>query len=182
MECDASVTFASDVSRVTISETCEVWTAAAASIVDNMGNASSTRHSHEDSVDYGTLHPQGVYSGPQDWNQQIVSQLIIDRRLAPFYRPLEDYDDSWDSDRILAARKDPANPSNPDSPEPSSSISRPSTITKHSKATPPKEVSRSDEAALYQNAVECPICFLVCILKPTNYLLIKPHRPPVLPS
>ncbi|KIY51065.1 hypothetical protein FISHEDRAFT_71360 [Fistulina hepatica ATCC 64428] len=82
-----------------------------------MGNTSSSsgRH-HDDTVDHGYLVPQGVYTGPRDWNQAVVSQLICQRRLAPFYRPLEDYEESWDDERILAARKQPAS----DSGEPDS--------------------------------------------------------------
>ncbi|KAG5635219.1 hypothetical protein H0H81_012009 [Sphagnurus paluster] len=73
-----------------------------------MGNSSSSsgRVHHDESVDYGHLIPQGVYTGPRDWNQAIVTQLICARRLAPFYRPLEDYDESWDDDQILANRKE----------------------------------------------------------------------------
>jgi hypothetical protein len=136
-----------------------------------MGNTSSTRQTHDDSVDYGQLTPQGVYSGPQDWNHSIVSQFIINRKLAPFYKPLEDYDPSWDSERILAARKDPAQSSNAEisnnnshnsHPDPAASP-RPSS-NKHPKSSSPKESTRIDEAALYKDAVECPICFLVRLL------------------
>lgn len=143
-----------------------------------MGNTSSTRHSHDDSVDYGQLTPQGTYTGSQDWNQQIVAQAILDRKLAPFYRPLEDYDPSWDSDRVLAARKDPAQSSHAEqsSHPDSSAIPRPSNI-KHSKASSPKESSRLDEAALYKNAVECPICFLVCSSISLYHVVTLPSFP-----
>ena len=58
-----------------------------------MGNSSSSgRGHHDDTVDFGYLTPQGIYTGPRDWNQSIVTQHIIDRKLAPFYRPLEDYE------------------------------------------------------------------------------------------
>ncbi|KAJ7063133.1 hypothetical protein C8F01DRAFT_1131671 [Mycena amicta] len=119
-----------------------------------MGNSSSSPSGrpHDDSVDYGQLVPQGVYTGPRDWNQSITAQLIIARRLAPFYRPLEDYEDSWDDDHILAARKPlPDSESEQQSQPPLPSVKkRPGTL---------KEPSRP-EAAVYRNAVECPICFL----------------------
>ncbi|KAJ7172657.1 hypothetical protein C8R46DRAFT_1086775 [Mycena filopes] len=105
-----------------------------------MGNSSSSSSSrHDDSVDYGQLVPQGVYTGPRDWNQSISAQLIIARKLAPFYRPLEDYEESWDDDHILAARKPLPDPSK-----------RPGLLKEPSKP----------EATVYRGAVECPICFL----------------------
>ncbi|KAF7304678.1 hypothetical protein MKEN_01181900 [Mycena kentingensis (nom. inval.)] len=118
-----------------------------------MGNSSSSgRGPHDETVDYGNLVPQGVYTGQRDWNQSITAQLIIARRLAPFYRPLEDYDDSWDDDRILAARKA--------LPEPESDQQLPpSQPPKKRSGAAGKEPSRP-EAAVYRNAVECPICFL----------------------
>ncbi|KAJ3975626.1 hypothetical protein EV361DRAFT_472684 [Lentinula raphanica] len=129
-----------------------------------MGNSSSSSsRSHEESVDYGFLTPQGVYTGPRDWNQAIVTQLICARRLAPFYRPLEDYDDSWTDDQILAARKELLeSESAPDSasrPEPLSASSVSSKSSHSKRPNTLKEPSRP-EAAVYRGAIECPICFL----------------------
>ncbi|KAI6022707.1 hypothetical protein EDC04DRAFT_2727899 [Pisolithus marmoratus] len=114
-----------------------------------MGNtgSSSGRPHNDDTVDYGYLIPQG---------------FIIDRKLAPFYRPLEEYSDDWDDEQILAARRDspdsdhnstdPAtHPDSRDGPKPPNQARRSST---------PKEPCRVPEAALYRGAVECPICFL----------------------
>ncbi|KDQ12307.1 hypothetical protein BOTBODRAFT_34594 [Botryobasidium botryosum FD-172 SS1] len=124
-----------------------------------MGNtSSSSRDRHDDSVDLGALTPQGIYTGPQDWNQSVVAQLIIDRKLAPFYRPLEDYEEDWDDDRILAARKgepQPASDGNTTPPHHSS----PRSASKSS-ARPATTRDRINEAQLYYKAVECPICFL----------------------
>lgn len=131
-----------------------------------MGNSASSsgRGHHEETVDCGQLTPQGIYTGPRDYNQQIVSQLICERKLAPFYRPLEEYEDSWDDDQILAARKVlPESDSN--HPEPSSITRTDSNNTsghKHGKRPVViKESNRTPEAGLYRGAVECPICFLV---------------------
>jgi len=44
----------------------------------------------------GFLAPHGVYTAPHDWNHAIISQLIVARRLAPFYPSLEEYDPFWD--------------------------------------------------------------------------------------
>ena len=126
-----------------------------------MGNsASSGRGHHEDTVDFGYLTPQGIYNGPRDWNQGIVTQLIVERKVAPFYRPLEEYDESWDDEQILAARKEPPEVDGGESSraEPAASsmakghAKRPSAV---------REPTRNPEAAIYRGAMECPICFLV---------------------
>ncbi|KAL5511507.1 SIP5 [Sanghuangporus vaninii] len=139
-----------------------------------MGNSASSSRAHqEDTVDYGYLTPQGVYTGTPDWNQQIVAQLIIDRRLAPFYRPLEEYDENWEDEQILAARKQQPgeNVATSDSSVRSdgtgatySNVSRSNSVhsSLHSGRRPGalKEPSRLPEAMVYRGAVECPICFL----------------------
>jgi hypothetical protein len=138
-----------------------------------MGNAgsSSGRPHHDDTVDYGSLAPQGVYTGPRDWNHPVVTQLIVDRKLAPFYRPLEDYSDDWDDDQILAARKD--------FPDTDTALSdtrtdpRPAPAPKRTSSL--KEPSRCPEAALYRGGVECPICFLVRHLSPPHQSLTFPQ-------
>ncbi|KAI5123308.1 hypothetical protein M0805_009329 [Coniferiporia weirii] len=133
-----------------------------------MGNSASSSRAHQDdTVDYGFLSPQGVYTGPRDWNQQVVSQLIVERRLAPFYRPLEEYDESWDDEQILAARKEP--PEDATAPESTSradgggggvSASRSNSMNTARRPGSLKEPSRVPEAMVYRDAVECPICFL----------------------
>lgn len=133
-----------------------------------MGNsASSGKSQNEETVDYGHLTPQGVYTGPRDWNHSVVTQLICARKLAPFYRPLEDYSDDWDDDRILAARKDTENSIEESAQKPTAK--RPSTLKDPSKP----------EALVYRGAVECPICFLVGVFLSFFYLC---HVRPVLPS
>ncbi|KAI6150726.1 hypothetical protein BKA82DRAFT_122167 [Pisolithus tinctorius] len=130
-----------------------------------MGNtgSSSGRPHNGDTVDYGYLTPQGVYTGPRDWNHAIVTQLIMDRKLAPFYRPLEEYNDDWDDEQILAARRDSpdsdhnsadpaARPDSRDGPKPPNQARRSSSLKEPCRNIP--------EAALYRGAVECPICFL----------------------
>ena len=148
-----------------------------------MGNsASSSARQHDDTVDYGFLTPQGVYTGPRDWNQQIVGQLIVERRLAPFYRPLEDYDESWDDEQILAARKelpeqDAATSESGSRVEGAGHTSRSASISSvKARQNSLKEPSRSPEALVYRGAIECPICFLVCLVLLHHRLaLITPH-------
>ncbi|KAF8491946.1 hypothetical protein JB92DRAFT_1256198 [Gautieria morchelliformis] len=128
-----------------------------------MGNSVSGSKDRQidETVDFGFLSPQGVYTGPQDWNQQVVGHLIVDRKLAPFYRPLEEYDDSWDDDRILAARKGNPNAPPPPPPDLSASASSTSKFHHHKNANKTgKETFRPTEASVYRGAVECPICFL----------------------
>lgn len=125
-------------------------------------NASSGRGQHEDTVDFGHLVPQGIYTGPRDWNQVIVSQLICERRLAPFYRPLEDYEESWDDERVLAARKEPPDPdAAPESAVRIEAAASHPPKTHHKRSSASKDLSKYSEAAIYRGAVECPICFLV---------------------
>ncbi|KAI0374695.1 hypothetical protein BV20DRAFT_960843 [Pilatotrama ljubarskyi] len=126
-----------------------------------MGNSTSSgRGHHEEMVDFGYLTPQGIYTGPRDWNQAVVSQLIVERKLAPFYRPLEDYDDSWDDEQILAARKQPPETEDGESSR-AESISLSVSSRGHQKRpSAAKEPTRHPEAAIYRGAVECPICFL----------------------
>lgn len=56
-------------------------------------------------VDGGYLFPlSNIYpSSPQDWLHPIVQHLILSRRLAPFYRGLEDWEEDWDRQTIAHA-------------------------------------------------------------------------------
>ncbi|KAK7466947.1 SNF1-interacting protein [Stygiomarasmius scandens] len=129
-----------------------------------MGNSSSSssRPHNDETVDFGYLTPQGVYTGPRDWNHAIVTQLICSRRLAPFYRPLEDYDDSWTDDQILAARRNPPEVEQSDSTRAEASQALPASASSKSHTKRPSTLKdpAKPEAAIYRGAVECPICFL----------------------
>ncbi|KAG8808224.1 SNF1-interacting protein, partial [Serendipita sp. 401] len=119
-----------------------------------MGNSSSSSKTAETRVDQGFLTPHGIYTGPHDWNQHVVGHLILERRLAPFYRPLEDYDENWDDEMILSNRRGPDTEA--DQPTSSSHDGH-----KHSKSHHrPKEHQKLNEAQIYRGAVECPICFM----------------------
>ncbi|KAI8815115.1 hypothetical protein BJ742DRAFT_4708 [Cladochytrium replicatum] len=41
-------------------------------------------------VDSGALAPFGVYNIPQDYDQRVVKKFIVERKLAPFYKGLQD--------------------------------------------------------------------------------------------
>ncbi|QRW00273.1 hypothetical protein RhiJN_28291 [Ceratobasidium sp. AG-Ba] len=136
-----------------------------------MGNTASSSGKHsqghnirDETVDFGHLSPQGIYTGPQDWNQQIVGKLIIDRKLAPFYRPLEDYEPNWDDETILRNRK--AKPGEEALPPPVTMQVFGPTPTSGKSSVKGKGVAdrrepmRMTEAEVYHGATECPICFL----------------------
>ncbi|OOF96251.1 hypothetical protein ASPCADRAFT_206451 [Aspergillus carbonarius ITEM 5010] len=59
----------------------------------------------EEHVDGGYLVTQGVYTGPEDFNKAVVRQLMIERRLAPFWRGLNDFSDSWTEHQLMAAAR-----------------------------------------------------------------------------
>ncbi|KAL2162349.1 hypothetical protein VTH06DRAFT_7262 [Thermothelomyces fergusii] len=66
----------------------------------------------------------GTYSSPEDFNKQIVRQLQIERKLAPFWRGLNDFDDQWTEPQIIAAARGlPVPP--PDQTPPDDLIPRP---------------------------------------------------------
>lgn len=57
----------------------------------------------DECVDGGYLAPYGVHDDEKklDYNDAIVRQLIVDRKLQPFYLPLEDYEEDELSDADL---------------------------------------------------------------------------------
>ncbi|KAL4883632.1 hypothetical protein BJY04DRAFT_22314 [Aspergillus karnatakaensis] len=63
------------------------------------------RSMKEEHVDGGYLVTQGVYTGTEDFNKAIVRQLMIERRLAPFWRGLNDFSDSWTEHQLMAAAR-----------------------------------------------------------------------------
>ncbi|MCJ1338002.1 SNF1-interacting protein [Bachmanniomyces sp. S44760] len=78
------------------------------------------RSMREEGVDGGFLVTQGVYTGIEDYNQKIVRHLMvsrsfpryphvltpslkIDRRIAPFWKGLNDHSKSWTENQLIAA-------------------------------------------------------------------------------
>lgn len=56
----------------------------------------------EEGVDGGFLVTLGVYTGPEDYSKPAVRQLQIERRLAPFWKGLEDHEDTWTEHQLVA--------------------------------------------------------------------------------
>ncbi|KAF9971976.1 SNF1-interacting protein [Actinomortierella ambigua] len=149
-----------------------------------MGNTSTKEKI--DQLDGGQLIPHGIYTGAQDFDFRIVQRLIIQRKIAPFYKGLEECDDSEDAmeerKQQQQAQKLPQQqnggsnhsghsslPSSSNSSNHSTSHARTSSSGNNSAnnhtshCIPPKGHSpqgKIDISQLYQGAIECPICFL----------------------
>ncbi|KAK4493857.1 hypothetical protein PRZ48_015042 [Zasmidium cellare] len=63
------------------------------------------RSMREEHVDGGYLVTLGVYTGAEDFSKPIVRQLQIERRLAPFWKGLEDHNESWTEAQLVAAAR-----------------------------------------------------------------------------
>ncbi|KAH7309784.1 hypothetical protein B0I35DRAFT_412657 [Stachybotrys elegans] len=59
----------------------------------------------EEHVDGGYLVTLGTYIGPEDFSKSIVRQLQIERKLAPFWRGLNDWSDNWAEHQLIAAAR-----------------------------------------------------------------------------
>ncbi|KAK5963790.1 Sip5p PWA37_004118 [Arxiozyma heterogenica] len=57
---------------------------------------------YDECCDGGFLAPFGCYNFDKlDYNIDIVRSLIIERKLAPFYTPLQDFDETWSREEII---------------------------------------------------------------------------------
>ncbi|KAF9335610.1 SNF1-interacting protein [Podila minutissima] len=138
-----------------------------------MGNA-STKDIKADQIDGGGLVPNGIYTAAQDYDFRIVQRLILQRKLAPFYKGLEDCDDSEDAheEKLKLVTLSPpghstgggsgssgtgTNTSTTPSPSPTSSGKR---TSRHGLNQGHGNTPQDLQSRLYQGAVECPICFL----------------------
>ena len=112
-------------------------------------DAASTPQTPPGLINGGHLHAQGTYAQRNpDYNHAIVKGLIIEKKLAPFYRGLEDYEEEWEEEEVIKSlRSLRAGQGQPPL-----------------EGTPPlTKVSDKErrEARAYKGAAECPICFLV---------------------
>jgi len=76
------------------------------------------RSMREEGVEGGYLVTMGVYVGVEDFSKPLVRQLMIERRLAPFWRGIDDFSQSWAEHQIMAvARGMPLPPADQVPPE-----------------------------------------------------------------
>ncbi|WWD01493.1 hypothetical protein V866_008437 [Kwoniella sp. B9012] len=133
----------------------------------------------------GHLSPQNPHclSHPQahDYSKSTVTRLILDGKLAPFYRGLEDFEEDWSEDQILknlneTREKDyeegvenSFTKNLKDERDPPNSSTVGSVAKKIGAGLNKQKVQRKEEEKeerirrekkAYRFAVECPICFL----------------------
>jgi hypothetical protein len=127
----------------------------------------------------------GTPGAGSGYNVAVVKQLILEKKLAPFYRGLDDYEESWEDDEVARALRKSrelnktgvVDPSGQENATGSNSTNTGSigsrfagfTSTRHQAtvqaavATIPQNERELREARAYRGAVECPICFLVSV-------------------
>ncbi|KAG9759487.1 hypothetical protein KCU73_g3365, partial [Aureobasidium melanogenum] len=76
------------------------------------------RSMKEEGVDGGYLVTLGTYVGPEDFNKTVVRQFMIERRLAPFWKGLNDHSDSWTENQLVAVARGLPLPAPDDPPLP----------------------------------------------------------------
>ncbi|KAI9823068.1 MAG: SNF1-interacting protein, partial [Thelocarpon impressellum] len=81
------------------------------------------RSMRDESVDGGYLVTQGVYTGSEDFDKAVVRQLMIERRVAPFFKGLNEHSGSWTDQQLVAASRGlPIPAAGEDVPGPSASL------------------------------------------------------------
>ncbi|KLU82082.1 C2H2 zinc finger protein [Magnaporthiopsis poae ATCC 64411] len=78
----------------------------------------------EEHVDGGYLVTLGTYVGPEDYSKPTVRQLQIERKIAPFWRGLNDFSETWTEHQIVAVARGLPLPA-ADAPPPEELIPRP---------------------------------------------------------
>ncbi|KAI0836449.1 hypothetical protein F5Y06DRAFT_273509 [Hypoxylon sp. FL0890] len=63
------------------------------------------RSMKEEHVDGGYLVTMGIYNAPEDFSKPVVRQLQIERKIAPFWRGLDDFNENWAEHQIIAAAR-----------------------------------------------------------------------------
>ncbi|CEJ05119.1 hypothetical protein RMCBS344292_19067 [Rhizopus microsporus] len=129
----------------------------------------------EDLVDLGAVFPNGLYPATeQDYDPRIVKSLIIARKIAPFYKGLPDAPEpkteTTDTLSPLSSLSEPEHNNNNNNNISGTVMNRSRSASSSSRARYDPYVERQKaymekmkqrEKILYNDAVECPICFLV---------------------
>lgn len=112
-------------------------------------DAASTPQTPPGLIDGGHLHPQGTYAQRNpDYNHAVVKGLIIEKKLAPFYRGLEDYEEDWEDEEVIKSLRSLRAGQGQPPPEGTPALTKVADKERR-------------EARAYKGAAECPICFLV---------------------
>lgn len=56
---------------------------------------------YDENVDGGYLAPYGTYNLNLDYKISVVKEAIIERKIAPFYTPLQEHDKDWSDEELL---------------------------------------------------------------------------------
>ncbi|KAL4208699.1 hypothetical protein AB4K20DRAFT_1912125 [Rhizopus microsporus] len=143
----------------------------------NAGKHKATAVYHqkfEDLVDLGTVFPNGLYPATeQDYDPRIVKSLIIARKIAPFYKGLPDAPEpkaeTTDTLSPPSSLSEPEHNNNNNNNMSGTVMNRSRSASSSSRARYDPYVERQKaymekmkqrEKILYNDAVECPICFL----------------------
>jgi hypothetical protein len=121
-------------------------------------------HHQVRTFDGGSLSPHGVYPGQADYNPTHVIKLIRERRLAPFYKGLDDYEDDWTDYQLsymvrhgkLPPTADPPSPapSRPPSNSSTPSLLLPPCVDDHGNLRP--NSSRTRGMSFVENGQQTP--------------------------
>ncbi|RYC64315.1 hypothetical protein CHU98_g1889 [Xylaria longipes] len=118
----------------------------------------------EEHVDGGYLVTMGIYTASEDFNKPAVRQLQIERKIAPFWRGLDDFNDTWAEHQIIAAARGLEIPPADQVPE----HLVPQTGRDVAEIAP-REISlphdpfvngQALEVFLYKAGEECPLCLM----------------------
>ncbi|KAI9275415.1 hypothetical protein BY458DRAFT_507378 [Sporodiniella umbellata] len=118
----------------------------------------------EDSVDLGAVFPNGLYpTTEQDFDPRAVKSLIIARKISPFYKGLPDAPEPVTD--IRPTLLPPPTPPMPSLSEKTNSRPRSASTSRIHDPYIEKqriyiEKMKKIEETLFNDAVECPICFL----------------------
>src|SRR5208282_1762197 len=111
---------------------------------------SSPRHHSTSSInqpartfDGGSLSPNGIYPGEPNYNPVHVLKYIRERRLAPSYKGLDDYDEEWTDYQLSYMVKEGQLP--PTTDPPPSTVSTNSRIPSNSSSPSLQSPSYVDE-------------------------------------
>ncbi|KAL3956167.1 hypothetical protein ACCO45_009013 [Purpureocillium lilacinum] len=63
------------------------------------------RSMREEHIDGGFLVTLGTYTGTEDFSKPVVRQLQVERKIAPFWRGLNDWSESWAEHQLVAAAR-----------------------------------------------------------------------------